>query len=247
MFKRRLPKDARSVLIIWLIGTVIGEVLVFNLHRLLPGLLPPAASDLARNTNLTLGVFTVLSVPVAMVVIAVVVHMIWTARTRRFPDADGPAIHGSAWAQGTWVGTSAMLCVGLLVWGLALMPGLYSPHEGKNLVVDVTGQQWQWTFTYPGQGNVTSTTLELPVNVPVTFRVTSVDVTHSFWVPALSVKVDANDGRITTAYVKPDRTGTYTVQCAELCGLYHAYMQGPAKVVTAAQFSSWISSQRSGS
>lgn len=247
MPKRRMSKDARTVLVIWLIGTVIGEALVLNLHRLLPSMLPPTASDLAKNTNLTLGVFTVVAVPVAMVVIAVVVYTLATSRSRRFPGSDGPAIHGNAWVQGTWVGTSAMLCVGLLVWGLTLMPGLYSPRPGKNLVVDVTGQQWQWTFTYPGQGNVTTTTLELPVNEPVTFRVTSVDVIHSFWVPALSVKVDANNGRVTTAYVQPDRTGTYVVECAELCGLYHAYMQAPAKVVTAAQFSSWINSQRSGS
>ena len=244
MPERRISKQARSVIILWVIGTVIGEALVFNLHRLMPSMLPPTASDLAVNTNLTLGVFTAVAVPVAMVVIAVAIYTLATSRSREFPDSDGPPIHGNSWVQGSWLGTSAMLCVGLLVWGLALMPGIYSPRPGKNLVVDVTGQQWQWTYSYPGEGNVTSTTLELPVNVPVTFRVTSVDVNHSFWVPALAVKVDANNGRVTTAYVRPDRVGTYTVECAELCGLYHAYMQSPANVVTAAEFSSWISSQR---
>jgi cytochrome c oxidase subunit 2 len=245
--KRRGTRPTRAVLIIWAIGTAVGvalALLVFGAHRLLPGLLPPEASELARNTNLTLTVFTVAAVPVAMVVLAVAIYTIATARTREFPAEDGPPLHSHAWVQGTWLGTSSLLCIGLLVWGLVLLPPLYSPRSGKNLVVDVTGQQWQWTFSYPGEGNVTSTTLVLPVNTPVTFRVTSVDVTHSFWVPALSAKVDANPGEVTTAYVEPNRTGTYTVRCVELCGLYHAYMQSNARVVSPAEFSAWISAQQ---
>jgi cytochrome c oxidase subunit 2 len=233
--------------IIWAVGTVAGIALVLNLNRLLPGMLPPVASDLAHNTNLTLGAFTLAAVPVAMIVLAVAAYQIWTSRTREFPETDGPALHTHPWAQGVWLGGSSLLCIGLLVWGLTLLPDLYKPRAGQNLVVNVTGQQWQWTYSYPGEGNVTSTTLVLPVNEPVTFNVTSVDVTHSFWVPALAVKVDANNSEITTAYVLPNKVGTYVVECAELCGLYHAYMQSPAKVVTQAQFASWISSQRAGS
>lgn len=247
--RRRLSRPARTVLIIWAAGTAAGitlALLVFGAQRLLPGMLPPEASDLAHSTNLTLTVFTAAAVPVAMVVLAFTIYSVATARTREFPAEDGPALHGHPWAQGAWLGTSSLLCIGLLVWGLVLIPPLYSPRPGRNLVVDVTGQQWQWTFSYPGQGNVTSTTLELPVNTPVTFRVTSVDVTHSFWVPALAVKVDANDHEITTAYVQPNRTGTYTVRCAELCGLYHAYMQSTARVVSPAEFTAWIGAQRRG-
>jgi cytochrome c oxidase subunit II len=241
---KRSSGPAKPVLIIWLIGTVVGIALVLNLHRLLPGMLPPTASDLARNTNLTLGVFTVVAVPVAMLVWAVAAYTIWTSRTREFPATDGPPIHGNAWVSGTWLGTSSVLCIGLLVWGLTLLPGLYAPHDGKNLVVDVTGQQWEWTYSYPGQGNFTTTTLEIPANTPVTFRVTSLDVNHSFWIPALAVKVDANQAQVTTAYVTPDKAGTYTVECAELCGIYHAYMQSPAKVVSPAEFAAWASAQK---
>ncbi len=242
MPKRSGP--ARPVFIIWLIGSVVGIVLVVNLHRLLPGMLAGTSSDLARNTNLTLGVFTVAAVPVAMLVWAVAAYTIWTSRTRDFPADDGPPIHGNAWVSGTWLGSTSVLCIGLLVWGLTLLPGLYAPHAGKNLVVNVTGQQWEWTFTYPGLGNITTTTLELPNNTPVTFQVTSLDVNHSFWVPALAVKVDANQAQVTTAYVTPDKTGTYSVECAELCGIYHAYMQSPVKVVSPAEFSAWVSAQK---
>lgn len=227
----------------WAITSVIGIALTLNIHRILPGMLPPEASSLVQSQDFTLGLFTVLGVPVAMLVWVVAAHTVITSRTRTLPETDGPVMHATTFIQVLWMGASSLLCIGLVVYGLALLPDIYTPGPGKNLIVDVTGQQWQWTFTYPGYNNATSTTLELPVNVPVTFRVTSVDVTHSFWVPSFGVKVDANDHEITRAFVTPDRTGTYTVECAELCGLYHAYMQSDVHVVSGTAFTTWVHQQ----
>lgn len=86
----------------------------------------------------------------------------------------------------------------------------------------------------------TSNVLYLPVNRPVVFDVTSEDVVHSFWIVQMGIKVDANPGEITTASVTPDRLGTYTVKCAELCGIYHSYMVSPVQVVSDAAFQSWL-------
>ncbi|MHB8293899.1 MAG: cytochrome c oxidase subunit II [Acidimicrobiales bacterium] len=239
-----MSKQARTILVFWVITTVVGVVLVVNIHRLLPGLLPPEASSLVHSQDFTLGFFTALAVPIAMLVWVIAAYTIVTGHTREMPSEDGPALHGNPLVQYLWLGGSATLCIGLVVYGLALLPALYTPVPGRQLVVDVTGQQWQWTFTYPGYHDVTSTSLVLPVGQPVTFKVTSVDVTHSFWVPAFGVKVDANNGEITTAYVKPNVKGNYTVRCAELCGLYHAYMQAPARVVSKAAFQSWVHQPR---
>ena len=109
--------------------------------------------------------------------------------------------------------------------------------------IDVTGQQWVWTFTYPGNGNVESQDLYLPIDRPVVFRVTSDDVIHSFWVPAMGIKVDANPGMTTTTQTTPDRLGTYHVKCAELCGLLHADMETYAHVVSSQAFDTWAASQ----
>ncbi len=234
----------RTVLIWWAITTVLGIALVFNIHRILPGLLPTAASPLAQSQDFTLGLFTVLAVPVAMLVWVTAAYVLITSRTREMPTEDGPPIHDNTLVQSAWLGVSSLLCVGLVVYGLALLPDIYTPRPGNQLVVNVTGQQWQWTFSYPGYGNVTSTSLVLPVGRPVTFRVTSVDVTHSFWIPAMGVKVDANDHEITQAFVRPDLKGNYTVRCAELCGLYHAYMQSPVQVTSAARFVNWVHQQK---
>ena len=90
-------------------------------------------------------------------------------------------------------------------------------------------------------GNVQSTSLELPVNQPVDFDITSVDVQHSFWIPAFGVKQDAVPGETTTISATPSQMGTYVVRCAELCGLYHAYMETPVYVVSASAFQTWVS------
>ena len=115
----------------------------------------------------------------------------------------------------------------------------------NTLVVQVTGQQWAWTFDYPQYGmSSQSQVIELPVNRPVQFVVTSKDVLHGFAIRALGVRVDANPGEVTTTPVEtPTQIGSYTVYCVELCGLYHSYMWEAVNVVSADSFNSWITSQ----
>jgi cytochrome c oxidase subunit 2 len=112
--------------------------------------------------------------------------------------------------------------------------------------VNVTGQQFAWTFEYPQSGGkpIKSTQLYLPKDRPVRFYVKALDVLHDFWVPAFRMKVDAVPG-ITTKYrVTPNRLGTYPVVCAELCGLGHSVMRSTTHVVTPATFDKWIAQQK---
>jgi cytochrome c oxidase subunit 2 len=150
-------------------------------------------------------------------------------------------LRGNSTLTTIWLGTSTVLVLALLAWGLAV----YSAEEVSHpdtLQVNVTGQQWLWTFGYPGTG-VDSRSLVLPVNRPVQFNVTSVDVTHGFWPVGLGVQVDANPGVVTVIRATPDRLGSFTVRCSQLCGLYHSFMYAPGSVVTAAKFSQWLKSQ----
>ena len=116
----------------------------------------------------------------------------------------------------------------------------------NTLVVNVTAQQWQWTFTYPQYGATSAgaQVIELPVNRPVEFYVTSDDVLHGFSIRAFGVRVDANPGEVTTtAVTTPTQIGSYTVNCVELCGLLHSYMWEEVNVVSADTFNSWIVKQ----
>ena len=83
----------------------------------------------------------------------------------------------------------------------------------------------------------------LPINRPVAFHVTSVDVNHSFWPVQLGVKVDANKLAETLADTTPTKLGEFDVKCAELCGLYHAYMETTGEVMKKADFDNWVIAQ----
>ena len=83
----------------------------------------------------------------------------------------------------------------------------------------------------------------LPINRPVIFQVTSTDVIHSFWLPEMGVKVDANPDVTTETNTTPTLLGTFNVRCAELCGLNHSYMETIAKVMSPDDFNNWVRSE----
>src|SRR5205085_9753495 len=107
----------------------------------------------------------------------------------------------------------------LFIWGMvAYYQETAAASASNTLVVNVTAQQWQWTFDYAQYGATSqgAQVIELPVNRPVVFYVTSKDVLHGFSIRALGVRVDANPGQVvTTAITTPTQIGSYTVNCVE--------------------------------
>lgn len=206
-------------------------------------LMGPPASPTMRAVESTMTVFSVAASPIAALVWAIAAYSLigWRSRGPEPPAQDGLPLRGNRPAVVAWVLISSMLCVFVLTWGLAESQSLSaSAATGKPLVVDVTGQQWTWTFSYPQNGGITSDQLYLPVDRPTVFRVTSKDVVHSFWLVQMGIKVDANPGETTKADVTPDRLGRFDVRCAELCGLLHADMETSAHVVKAGDFTAWV-------
>jgi cytochrome c oxidase subunit 2 len=234
-------RPAGKIFIIWFLMTAAGVLIgVFVPHHIMPTLLSHEATDVWR----TIVLFTILAAPVAAVVYAVAFYSLiaWRHRGNQDePPEDGPPLRGNSTLTFIWLGTSTLLVLVLLAWGLSV----YSAEDvtqPDTLQINDTGQQWLWTFAYPGTG-VNSRSLVLPVNRPVQFNVTSVDVTHGFWPVQLGVQVDANPGVVTVIRATPDKLGSFTVRCSQLCGLYHSFMYAPGSVVTAAKFSSWLESQ----
>jgi cytochrome c oxidase subunit 2 len=72
------------------------------------------------------------------------------------------------------------------------------------------------------------------------------DVIHSFWIPDMGQKQDAVPGITTKLVITPTKTGDYPLVCTELCGLGHASMRAPVRVVSAADFDTWVREQREG-
>jgi cytochrome c oxidase subunit 2 len=142
-----------------------------------------------------------------------------------------------------------------------------------DLTVKVTGYQWKWGYDYmigEGEGISLLSTLDVkqrqaadegkptgddyllktdnPLVVPVDKKIriitTAADVIHSWGVPAFGVKQDAVPGFTRDTWFKAEKTGMYYGQCVELCGKEHAFMPINVKVVTAEEYTAWVSAQK---
>lgn len=239
------PQHIRRAAIMWAVATVVGLLVFIVLAPQLEswGVVPPVASARVGDINQVMFIFTVLSIPVFMLVIVFAGYSVFTWRTPGRPTSDGPLMRGDQRLQFTWIGISLVLVAFLFAYGLYFLGQVSAAPVGDVLHVNVTGEQWLWDYSYPQYKNISGTTLYLQVNRPVEFTIQSIDVQHSFWVPAFGIKQDAVPGETTHISVTPNKIGTYVVRCAELCGLYHAYMETPIHVVSAGDFQSWATQQ----
>ncbi|QSJ17831.1 cytochrome c oxidase subunit II [Nostoc sp. UHCC 0702] len=110
------------------------------------------------------------------------------------------------------------------------------------LLVNVTGLQYAWIFTYPETG-ITTGELHLPIGREVLINMTANDVIHAFWVPEFRLKQDAIPGRQSEIRFTPNKAGDYTLICAELCGPYHGAMRTQVVVETEEAFEKWTQEQ----
>lgn len=116
------------------------------------------------------------------------------------------------------------------------------------LHVEVTARQWWWSLHYddptPDRAFTTANELHIPVGRPVILSLKSDDVIHSFWVPNLAGKKDLIPGHTATLHLRADRAGTYRGQCAEFCGMQHAFMAFLVVAEPPEKFESWAQAQR---
>lgn len=239
---RKEPNHLRRAVIWWIALSVIGIVVWLLVAQFI---LPTTITDVGRFDNTTIVVFTVLAIPVSMFVWVFMFYSLFVFRSRGRPTGDGIRLQPKAGLQISWLAITSALCLFLLVWGLVGMYQETNAASSNTLIVKVTGQQWLWTFDFPQYGiSNQDQVLNLPVNRPVQFVVTSKDVLHGFSIQALGVRVDANPGEITTtSVVTPTQTGDFTVVCVELCGLYHTYMWTSVHVMSQDDFNAWVTSQ----
>ena len=116
-------------------------------------------------------------------------------------------------------------------------------EDETHLTVRVEAHQFYWEYRYP-DGETTVNTLYLPVDEPVELELTGMDVIHSWWVPALTGKMDAIPGRINSLRFVPESTGDFEGKCAELCGVQHAFMPTTVTVLDRNDFESTLASQQ---
>jgi len=243
------PRHGLRLLILWVVASVICCPLVYFVWG--PHMPPGAMSSSAANQQFDNQLLGTIATPVVLGVLLYFGYALTFWRAKDGDETDGPPIHGNTKIQLTWIAVTSAIVLVLAVFGtveLWTVQGagagegpqpIWKPASSNVLEVQVIGQQWAWTYRYPQFGGFETTQLELPVNQPVQFNVTSLDVIHSFWAYQLGVKADANPGVNNVAYTTAKHTGGFTVRCAELCGLWHGAMYDYGKVVSVSAFQTW--------
>jgi cytochrome c oxidase subunit 2 len=230
--------DVKKTAILWAVCTALVGYVGTEFH--VRSIVEPASETMSGVIDL-MRIFTWAAAPVAGLVFA----MCLTVLTSKRHYGDNPPaeadhqISNSPRANAVWIVVSALLCLFALITGLiVLQKDSEAVLESTAIQMNVTGSQWVWSFDYPNGAR--SEDLYLPVDKPVVFHITSVDVKHSFWIVQMGIKMDANPGAITEVAVTPNKIGVFDVRCAELCGLLHAYMQTKVHVVSQSDYDKWV-------
>jgi len=204
--------------------------------------LPTPASREASRIDFEFWFVVIICIVIFAVVIAAILYSVIVFRAAPDDDSDGPPIHGHTGLEIAWT-----IVPTLLVTAIGISSAIVLSNDdalGKNVLhINVTAQQFAWTFSYPDSKNLTSATLMLPKDRSVLLTFTSKDVIHSFWVPEFGQKQDTVPGLHPTLHITPDRLGTFPVICTELCGLGHATMRTTAIVMSPKAFDKWVAGQ----
>jgi cytochrome c oxidase subunit II len=224
-----------------LIAAMLGLTAIASLILLQFDWNGDAASEEAPKIDTLLDVMIILSSFVFSIVMVMLGYSVWRYRAKPGDEGDGEPIHGNTKLEIAWTLIPTVIVMIGAVYSWIVLDQIEARADDRTLV-DVTAQQFKWTFEYPEEG-VTSDELHVPVDRQAEFSLNALDVVHSFWVPEWRVKKDAVPGQTTSVVATPDEEGTYSLVCTELCGLGHATMRAFVVVESQEEFDSWIAKQ----
>jgi len=193
------------------------------------------------------GLFTLymaIAIAVAVLVLAAIAYAAIRYRDRE--DMSPRQVRGLKQLEGVWVALVTATVVALLVSTFRTEDRVDAVAGDPQYSVRVVAFQWGWRFSYPGSGvTVTGNTqrppmLAVPSGVPVRFEITSRDVIHSFWVPALRFKRDAFPDRVSEFDLTVEPGVSTTGRCAEFCGLGHDGMEFELVSMERGDFDRWL-------
>jgi cytochrome c oxidase subunit 2 len=245
-----------KILSAWVIASVIVDPLFW--FYVGPHLPPGSGTTTASGASFDTNVLSVMAIPVVLGIwiYAAYAIVVWR-RPKGEPIEDGPPLRGNRAIQTTWLVSTTLIVLIVFVFGTVRFvsgggagsaggsDSAWTPHSKNALVVQVIGQQWEWTYRYPSFGGFETSDLVLPVDTTIAFHVTSLDVIHSFWAYQLGVKADADPDFDNVAYTTTLKDMSFVVRCSELCGLWHGAMFDYGKVVPKSTFEAWATSTES--
>lgn len=216
-----------------------------------------AGSTQAGPIDTLFNVMIVLSCFVFAIVIVMFTYAIWKFRVKPGDEGDGKPIHGNTKLEIAWTVIPTII----VLFGAGYSWVVLDDIEVKSsdaMPLQVTAQQFKWSFAYPekmvGTGAsatpLTTNELHVPVDRQLDVSLTALDVLHSFWVPEWRIKRDAvpardpaTEGVDNQFVVTPDKVGTFSLVCSELCGTGHSTMRATVVVESQADFDRWLADQ----
>jgi cytochrome c oxidase subunit 2 len=206
-----------------------------------------------------------------VVCVGVFAVLIYSLMTHRKSKGAVPAtFHESTTVEIIWTTIPFLILVGMAVPATTTLLALEDTRD-SDMTIQVTGYQWKWKYDYLDEDisffSVLTTPREqienkaeksenylvevdnpivVPINKKIRFLITSNDVIHSWWVPALGWKQDAVPGFINDAWTELSEPGTYRGKCAELCGKDHGFMPIVLIAKTEENYQQWVADQKAG-
>jgi len=207
--------------------------------------LEPAGEEASQVATL----FWVMTAGAAVVWIGVVALSLYASRWKRKAHSELGAGRLILWGG---VALPVVTLAALLAYAMWLMPSLrpFADNELARVRIDVEASQFWWRVVYRSEDGteiLSANEIRLPVGERVEFALTSADMIHSFWIPALGGKMDLIPGRTNRLSLRATKAGTYRGQCAEFCGVSHALMAFPAVAMEPADFVAWLNARRDAS
>jgi cytochrome c oxidase subunit 2 len=221
--------------------------------------LQPAATPVREHIDALNTELTVIIVVITAFVLALLAYVIIRFNAKRHP-VPSQTSHNSV-LELVWTAAPILILLAIAIPSFKLM--YYMDRTPKpDMTLNITGHQWYWTYQYPDQGKLqfdsnvltddqdkkageprmlgVDNPVVVPVGAVIRVLVTSTDVIHSWFMPALGVQEYAVIGRTNFAWMKLDRPGTFYGECNQICGLNHPFMPIEVKAVSKDDFAKWL-------
>lgn len=200
-------------------------------------LFPLAASSYAQSVDRLFLAMTLLCGGVFVALAIALIYFSLRYRRGHVIDRSNPLLR-SRKLEIAWIVTPLAIFIGVFFWAASLYGSLYSTQPDA-IPIFVVAKQWMWKLQHQN-GKREIDELHVPLGMPIKLVMTSQDVIHSFYVPALRIKQDVVPGRYTSIAFTPAQLGEFHLFCAEYCGTEHSRMGGRVIVMTPADFARWL-------
>lgn len=203
--------------------------------------MPVAASSWASSIDKLNNFITYTAAFCTVAITGAMLYFAFKYRRRGDNDQTAYITHNSA-LETVWTVIPTIVCIVVGWVGFDIYRDMRTPPANA-VEINVSGRKWAWSYTYPN-GKTGDKDLYVPVNTPVKLILKSQDVNHSFFLPAMRVKEDVIASEYHYLWFTANQTGTFPIFCAEYCGTEHSGMMGTLHVVSAPEYSDYISDRK---